>query len=227
MQRLRLLSLALLAILAVAAIASASAFALENPEILPNPTEAKPLNFTSKSGAGTLITIGGNAITCADDTNEGKFTSARLGPVTVTFLTCTSTGGVKCKTAGAEAGKIVLEAGIHLVDFKKGTTLTLGAVITLSKNIVITCGVLKDEVKGSVMGEVSGVTSGVETSTGTLTFTAKEKGVQLLSKCELDKTFCEGKTFKLEASFNGSTFESASEETTDEMKFAEKIRIDF
>jgi hypothetical protein len=224
MRKSRLLGLALMAFLALSVIGAATA-AAEFPEILPLPTPAAPLKFTSKGGVATLTTTKGLTITCEDLTNKGEFTSARLGVVTIDFLGACSSEGIKCKTAGDETGTILTPAAdIHLVDAKKGTELRLDTVVT-PKPFTISCGVVKSEIRGAAIGLGEKVTSLVKTSTLTANF-VQAKGEQEIKECELDKAFCEGKKFGLEANF-GAGFELAGENVSDAITLEKEAEFHF
>jgi hypothetical protein len=73
MKRIRRMGPVLIALFALGAIASASASA-ENPEILPVPTKASPLRFTSATtGALTLqSTKEANKVSCAKEKATGE-----------------------------------------------------------------------------------------------------------------------------------------------------------
>jgi hypothetical protein len=232
MQRLRLLGIALMATFALTAIAAATASA-ENPEILPVPSTTTPLLFTSSGVNATLVPTKEEEKTivkCKKVRNEGDFTSADLGTVTIDFEECKA-GVANCSTTGDAAGVILLDkADMNLVDYKEGTTLLLGAVIEPLEGAVnifkFKCGVLGVEVRGSALGKVSGVESLVKTATAKLEYKRK-KGEQELTKCELLKAFCAGKEFKLEQNFGAAGFELAGEEAEANITFAKKVEVHF
>jgi hypothetical protein len=217
MQRFRLLGIALMAILAISAIASATA-AAENPEILPVPTAKNPLKFTSQGLDKEYIleTTIKLQIICKTVTNKGEFTSQDSGTATIDFEGCTAKTN-KCKAEGDVDGTILVFADINLVDLKKaGLALkeALGVEIlplnAAKENILlITCGAVKTEVKGSVLGREDKIKDLVKTKTGELLFNQKE-GEQEFTECELLKAFCAGNKFKLESNLAG-VFELAGE----------------
>jgi hypothetical protein len=223
MQRFKLLSTLLVAVLALGVVVTASASA-EDPLILPEPTKEKALTFTSEGPAAELLSAAG-VIKCTKVKNAGEFTGVREGKVTVTFEGCKSLEA-NCKTIEAAEGTLVWKnLEIHLVTFKEGVMLNLGAVITLPANIAFTCGKLKAEVKGNVMGRVNGVISGVATEKAILLFhTVKDK--QVFKECELPAAFCKARKFLLELSF-GLGFEEASLESEDKLTFAQKVEFIF
>lgn len=225
MKHFRIMAMALFAIFAIAAVGAATASA-ENPEILPNPTSKAPLTFTGTGSKGKLETVGGLTIICSGVSSSGSFTSANLGTGTITFTGCKeSKTGAACNTSG-DAKEVILTPGdIHLVDYKVGSVLSLGVVVKLTSNLVIKCSLLTDEVKGAAMGALTGITSGTKTKTGTLSY-KETKGVQELKKCELDKAFCEGKEYFLEAKL-GEKFEQAAEETEVALTFGTETTVDF
>lgn len=229
MQRLRILGIALVAIFALSAIVSATASA-EFPEILPVPTPTAPLTFTSETVGGSkpiLETTKGVKIECAKATNKGEFTSQDLGTATIDFEGCESKGA-KCKAEGDVNGTILLKTDIDLVDFKKGAELLLGLEILPleggTNKLIITCGILKVEVKGSVIGRVH-VKSLEKTKHATVLFT-QTKGEQDIKECELLKAFCAGVKFLLEANF-GAGFELAGELAEVLVLFPKEIEVHF
>jgi hypothetical protein len=216
MQRFRLLGIALLAIFAISAIASATA-AAENPEILPVPTAKLPLKFTSE-GLDTkyvLETTKKLQILCKTVTNKGEFTSQDSGTVKIDFEGCESKE-VKCKAEGDMNGIILVFADINLVDLKKaGLALkeSLGIeLLPLEKGenkLIITCGILKTEVRGSALGREDKIKELVKTKTGELLLNQKD-GEEELTECEFLKAFCDKQVFRLESNLNGA-FELAAE----------------
>jgi hypothetical protein len=230
MKRFRLLGVALLAFMALG-VAGASVASAENPEILPLPTTAAPLKFTSISAKGSepvLESAGGVTIKCKKLTNKGEFTSARLGLVTLDFEGECESKGAKCKAEGDASGTILLsKADIHLVAFKISTVLRLGVAVTVppATNLVITCGVIKTEVKGTAIGLASGITKDTKTKTVTAEF-KQTKGAQEQKTCELDEAFCKGKTYNLESTLGGS-FEQSGEAVIDEITFEKEAEVHF
>jgi len=226
MQRFRLVGVALMAILALGAFAS-TAFA-ELPEILPIPTKAAPATFEATGGVSKLETQNGSIIECQTlDKSNGEFTSQDEGKTALSFLGCKAKA-VGCNTSGDVKERLLFpENTINLVDLKAGT---LGTLITLTKTLVIKCGVsLTIEVKGAVLGSIAGVKSGEEVSKVTASFKqGSELGVQELKTCVSLKATCEGKEFSLEASF-GKGFEKAAETAEATVKFLKpaKVKIDF
>lgn len=116
MKRIRLLGVALMAVFALGVIAAASASAQEPTKVLPEPTEAKPLMGTSKSGPGTLLTVGKNEVTCKKDTDTFSATTPNLGTFHATFEECkTVVLGQKltCTGVGDKEGLILLLGTVH------------------------------------------------------------------------------------------------------------------
>jgi hypothetical protein len=225
MKHFRIIPVTFFAIVALAAVGASTA-AAETPEILPNPTEKEPLTFTAEGGAGRLETTGGLTIKCAKVKATGSFTSARLGTTSIDFEGCKeSKTGAACNTKGDAKEIVLVNGGLHLVDYKVGAELLLGTVVSLKETLVLECSLLKDEVVGAAMGKVTGVTSGVKTKTAKLVY-KETKGVQELTKCEFDKAFCEGKTYKLEANL-GLGLEGAAEESEVGVTFAKEAAVDF
>jgi hypothetical protein len=208
--------------LTVSAIASA-----ENPLIVPEPTKGAPLNFTSEGPAAEMLLSGGGGVMkCTSVSNKGAFTGLREGTVTLTFQGC-ALFTKNCNTEGAAAGEVVLaNAEIHLVDFKEGIGLILGAVVTLPATITIKCSTATIKLLGNVMGRINGVESGVGVEKATLLFHT-EKNKQAFKVCELPAAFCKGREFLLEADFGAGKFAEAALENEDKLKFAKKVEFLF
>jgi hypothetical protein len=198
--------LVILAAFALSAIVATTASALENIEVLPNPTKTTPLNFESKGPAGELEgEQAGSAIECKESTGKGEITSTNLGVATETFTGCKSAiSGSKCESLPKETpGTVEVKERFHLVDvlLPKGEPapeLMLGVVDILSELLHIECGAAILVLIGNdVLGEFSnGAESGVKTKEGTVDF-QQTKGVQRVKECDLDKAFClEGSTHK-------------------------------
>jgi streptogrisin C len=197
--------------------------------LLPTPTEASPTTFTSEGGKVVLEAKAKSKIECAKVTNKGEFTSARLGVISIDFKECTS-NKAKCNTAGDESGVVLVpSADIHLVAFKKGEELALGAVIKLKENLKVTCGIVKVEAKGAAVSLIDGVKTLAKTKTAELLFHQKE-GTQEFTACEIDTEFCESEgkpvQFKLEANF-GTGFEQAGLSMEDKVTFTKEVEIHF
>lgn len=203
MQRLKLLGLALIALVALSAIGASSALALENPELLPNPTAAAPAVFSIKSGAGELQSSLAN-IKCKADTAKATFTSAREGTTTIDFTGCT-VGGEECHSLGDSSGTILVNnAKITLVDvLLGGTTLGLGLLVQLTNEVHIECKGIVGLVlvKNAVIGEFLSVANEEEIKVKTikkLDFKLLE-GKQEYRTCDLPAVPCENskKVFEL------------------------------
>jgi hypothetical protein len=116
--------LALLTLTAFTATASAA----EPTKILPEPTTAKPVTFTSKSPKGTLETVKGIKLTCATDKGGGSFTNANSGTGSILFETCTSEEEVVCTGVGDKTGTIAQEGTVQYLlalEMLTSTTSTL------------------------------------------------------------------------------------------------------
>lgn len=197
----------------------------EKPEILPIPTAAAPLTFTSSNAKGILLeTKVGSKMECAEGSSSGEFTGAREGTVSSTLNGC-KLAGVACHTAGASAEMIVMSGAVQLVDLEKEAKLVLGFGFAPSSEVAVKCGVLSGSIKGSVIGEVSGVESGKKTKAATVSL-KQEKGKQAIKECHLTKAFCEGKKFFLEANF-GKGVEEAGLQTEEKLTLAKEAAFDF
>jgi hypothetical protein len=210
MKQFRTLGIMLIVVFTVSLIASATASA-ENPEILPVPTKEKSLKFTAVGldKEYSLETTKKLQFSCKTFAAKGEFTSQDSGTVTVDFEGCEAKG-TKCKAEGDVNGTILMFADINLVDLKKaGLALkeSLGLeFLPLNANkenkLVTTCGILKTEIAGSVLGREDKIKELTKTKTGELLIDQKE-GEQEFTECELLKTFCEKKVFKLESNLSG------------------------
>jgi hypothetical protein len=212
MKRISLMGLALIAIFALGGFASASALA-ENPEILPVPTEAVPLTFTSTGGEAILqSTKEANKTTCAKEKAKGSFTTQDKGSILIDFEGCVAKGA-SCTSPGEAKGIILALGFTTLVDVLPTATLDLGVLIE-PKEEGSTTADLKYECAGVFTVELLGaVISVIDNAKGEL-FTANTKtkelkvltkasslGEQEIKTCDLLKATCEGKTFGLTATF--------------------------
>lgn len=191
MLRIRIIGLALVAVFAVSAMAAGTASAAEHLEFgecvkLTTKTgkftdenctteSAKKegefewkgftanIPFTSSSGAGELLTVGGHKVNCTADSNKGEITGAKTDTVTVTFTNCTTVVAgitVKCTSAGQAAGTIVSNPLKSLLVWLK-TTPPLEAGILLEPVTPPTfatfvCGGLETlTVRGSVIAPIT------------------------------------------------------------------------
>lgn len=191
-----------------------------NPVILPEPSEASPLRFTSKSVGKIRLAESGAIVECESGTSEGKFTSRRLGTISVVFKHCVFQS-TTCQNHGGEAGVISFtNADAHLVTFG---SLSLGLVISLAGGVPVECW-LGSEFRGSLIGVMSG---GLETwkTSATLTF-EQASGEQFPDECNLDKEFCLSgeahKVFQLQA-IGGLTAKDLGVLRTDEVKFGSEV----
>jgi len=212
----------LVAVLAVALTAlfalGASAASAALPEFLPVGTKA---TFTSKSGKGTLETVGGKKITCEDDTNSGKITGAKTIEVTINFLGCKAEG-FAANTKGDAEGHILVTC-----------TGQLGYLSKASKDVGLglKCGEIHIEVFGDLililvrfknLGIIGLVTPLNSSKTGPFVLSLKQtKGVQEFTKFEGEAT-----SSFAESALNSGAFEQAGEETSDEITFSEAVSID-
>jgi hypothetical protein len=210
MKQFRPLGIMLTTVFTISLVASATA-AAENPEILPVPTAKAPLKFTAEGldTSYTLETTKLLQVICRKLKAKGEFTSQDSGTIALDFEECEAKG-TKCKAEGDVNGTTLMFADINLVDLKKaGLALkeALGVEIlplnaTKENKLLITCGVLKTEVIGSLLGREDKIKELVKTKVGELLFDQKE-GEQEFIECELLKTFCEKKVFKLESNLSG------------------------
>jgi hypothetical protein len=211
-------------------VLSISAASAEFPEILPTPTPSSPMKFTSISDTGSEpifeLTKGEETRSkCKDLTSQGQFTSARLGVITIDFLGQCEVKKAKCKSEGDVAGTFLVEGDIHLVDVEIGTGLRLSMAFVLPKDLLLTCGVAKAEIRGAFLGLASEVTSSVKTKHLTLAFN-QSKGEQELKECKLDKAFCEGKNFGVESNL-GEGFELSALDVKELLSTEKEVEVHF
>jgi hypothetical protein len=201
---------------------------LEEQEILPTPTEKEPLTFTSEGKVSKLVSKSGT-IECEKLTNEGSFTSAMTGTVTIDLTGCKSKE-VKCNTEGDAAGVILAKYNSHLVAVASGEELNLAVALTLEKTLIIKCGVLKVEVKGTVIGQIDGSVSEAKTKSNELLL-HESGGKQAIKTCAIDEEFCEEETgtaitYELLANF-GKEFNEGVLSAEDKLSLAKEISFDF
>jgi hypothetical protein len=240
MKRLQTILLALMAILSLGAVVASAASAVE-PGLLPLSGETFPaagVPFTSTSGKGTLTTAAKKEIVCNTDDDKGTLGGKTgetahiiLGTVNILFSGCKAEGsGCRSEEAGKkdpaetilvglpEAGK---EADIHFVALLNGTKLVPGLLVILLENVVINCGGLKLEVKGTATGEITGYTEGTDVTSFTANFIAKPL------PCDESDKLCKeqlGKGLRAEV---GKGEEEAQEVTKDENTAEKMAVIDF
>jgi hypothetical protein len=234
MQRLKLFGLTIMAVFMLGAIAANSAFALENPEILPAPEAKAPATFVSKGGTGQL-TSKNNAISCKENSSTASFTSnPGVTTTTITFTGCESEG-VKCSSLGvATKGLILFLAEVKLVTVLLSGTLFPGLLIVLPTTLIhIECGgIILLLVGGSVLAQIDGLTSGTKfkakEAKKLLFHVEAEKQKQSLKTCDTPTALCSGKTFELYSEVGKGKEEGGeSQEDTIELTSPAEAAIDF
>lgn len=239
MKRIKLMGLALIAVFLLGALGASSAMAEEggNPEILPLPTPTAPLTFTSETdGPPRLVTTAGTEIQCKEATNEGEFTSKRLGTLHIDFKECKEVKTeVSCTSTNDKTGEILTEGKIHLVDILPTGTLDLGLwfepLAIGGGDLKFKCGIIGVEILGSLIGEVDNehgeLLKDLEKGKHFIVLWKEEKqGEQLIKTCMLDEEFCKGKTFELKSTF-GKGEELAAEIADALVLFLKEIEIHF
>jgi hypothetical protein len=109
----------------------------EETKILPEPTEAAPLEGTTpQAGAFRLLSTGGSEIKCGDNLNVFIFIFPNRGKEKVLFEKCTSALSTKCTGGGATTtGDIKLELEVNfwlaLLMLKPSGTELVGALVFL------------------------------------------------------------------------------------------------
>lgn len=196
MKRLGLLGLTLMAVFALGAVAAATASAVE-PGVLTLAEVAK-LEIKqpkAEARANVMTFVGATTIQCkklwvlpaAFNVGDKKHWPL-IKDLDLHFSECTSTGGVKCKTASDANGTELILFDVHLVAFLIGTTLIPGLVDSLlneqlGEPITITCGLIKIEVTGAITARAVPA-AGEEPTTFTV---AAEPSL----KCDTSDKLCE------------------------------------
>jgi hypothetical protein len=209
MQRLKILALSLMAVFALGAMASATASAEELPNFLPLGTEANPVTFTDKSGAGTLETVGGKVVKCTSDTSTGEVTAPRLGKFDVLFLGCESSG-IKCTgLKDTTTGSVLVKGTFHirtLLTEKKHVY-----VIFLIEHVHFSCLLLV-----LVLGCAAGLLLSPNVLSSTLTIHLKQtKGVQEPTEIASEGSGSTDEKCTLSTSIGGGAEEQSGELTED------------
>jgi hypothetical protein len=212
MKRLQIILLALMGVLSVGAVMAGAALAVE-PGLLPLSGETFPAEgvpFTGTSGKGTLTTAAGKKIECTADTEKGTLggktgETARiiLGTAVITFTGCKNEGiGCRSEASGVKDPAETILVGpsisldIHFVALLNGTKLVPGVLKILLISIVINCGGLKIEIKGTATGEITGYTEGADVTSLVANSVAKPL------PCDSSDTLCKellGKGLRAEA----------------------------
>ncbi len=150
MKRIRLLGVVLMAVFVLGAIAATTASAAEVTKILPEPTKEKPLKVKSKSGSGTLLTVGGSEAKCEKAKGTSEFTTPNLGTFHTEFEGCKIKAPIvktaPCTGVGDKKEVILLLGTVHYVLallMTKGTETTLVAALAfLFEELHFTCEAL-------------------------------------------------------------------------------------
>jgi hypothetical protein len=236
MKRMRLTGFALIPLFALGAFASASASA-ENPEILPVPTAAAPLNFTATGGEPTLqATKEANRLRCAKETAKGSFTTQDKGIILIAFEGCEGKGAA-CTSPGDAKGVELTKGVVEFVDVLPTATLDLGVLITPTEagstaDLKFECaGVFTVEVLQSFVGIVDNakgelLTANTKTKEIKALWKSAALGEQEIKTCDLLKATCEGKAFGLAASF-GKGEELVAEIADAALTFEKEAEVHF
>jgi hypothetical protein len=209
MKRLQIILLALMGVLSVGAVMAGAALAVEKPGLLPLSGETFPaagVPFTGTSGRGTLTTAAGKKIECTAGTakgtlggKEGETAHIVLGTSTGTTTGCKNEAvGCRSEKAGVkDAAETILGSGdLHFVALLNGTKLVPGVLGILLEPVIINCGGLKIEIKGTSTGEITGYTEGTDVTS----LVAKTVAKPL--PCDSGDTLCKellGKGLRAEA----------------------------
>ncbi len=231
MRHIRIVMTSLFAVFALCAVAASSASAKEILFELPS-GQSYPVLFLSHAGEAKLVTEGGQEIKCTAVTNHGHIENAHLGTVGIVFTGCSTKIIVtlKCQTAGAAKGEIVLPGGaFHLGLEHTGSSSTVPALLFLlpeesgKRQFTFECGGSSVVVTGDVLGllEVLGggrPVSGTQYSTALVSFKqsgGKQNSTEfLLSLTTPENELMTGQHLTSESSLFGT---SGSAEEVDDM----------
>jgi hypothetical protein len=219
MRKLRMLGVVLVALFVVGAVAAATSSAVL-PISLPLATSANPVKFTDKSGAGTFRTLGGTVITGTSDESTGEYLSTALGEFDILFLGVTSSGLSCTGLSDTVTGSILVLGTFHLVYLLWLTAKHVGVAFLLNE-VHFTCGgLVLARVRGCLIGLILPVNTPVAT-TGHYTVTLKQStatsGDQEYTTYLNEENNGSVKCL-LESSTGTGAFESAAEETVEEIE---------
>jgi uncharacterized protein YunC (DUF1805 family) len=210
---------AMLLTMSVISVATASAA----PELVNK--EGKALvkkGFTFASGKGTFESVGGHRLVCTADSGTGEVTGLTTDKATVKFTGC-ETFGIKCKSAGANEGEIVVFATSLLVHIQ---IININVLLIKTGKVEIKCGSAVETFE--VTGETLGVIAPVNKLTKSLTADFSEtKGVEEHTEYENEKGETVKKAF-LDVEGSGlETFgsEEAGLGTEDTLTFEEEVEV--
>jgi len=147
-------------------------------------------SFTGKSGFGTLKG-GSDSVTCEKDTNNGEIASlSLLGPFTIQFTGCKSSGasksGCEAKSSNVSSKGVVLSSTLHaILGFVEAGSLTGLLILPTSGKRFATLSGNECTPETSVTGSVVGLVTPVGTSqtTAKVTF-ATSSGKQAVKEIE-------------------------------------------
>ena len=194
--------LALIAVFAMSAVAASAA------ELEQSPSSGK---FKVESKGGSFETTKGEVIKCSSVKGEGELTGAKTSKSKVSFEGCKAKEiiEVSCSTKGAKSGVIETEITSELVWLNKSKK-EAGEDLVLTKELEITCSIVKIKVKGSTICPVSPV----NTKTTKIELTCKQsKGKQEFTEYENEKG--EKKKDITESSKSGGAFVESGLESTE------------
>jgi hypothetical protein len=138
MSRFKAIGAGLMAILALSAFAVAMASAAEPTKMLP----AGPgITFTSKSGEGVLLTVGGSEVKCKKDAGTGTIDTTNLGNFHTEFKECKAKVSIfegPCSGEGDSEGIILLLGTFHFW-LATLTNKLVAALVFLIREFHFTC----------------------------------------------------------------------------------------
>lgn len=198
---------------------------VEPTKILPLPSKASPLTFTSKGGEGVLLTVGKNEVKCEKATDKGEFTSANLGTVQVTFEKCKAKvpiiGSAPCTGEGDSKEQILFKGVGHYWLALLSGKLVAALVILFNKSegtiVHFTCEALGQKQLIIVEGCAASLAEPVEKLTKITkdVFKEEKSGVADIREVLPQETATEIKCISL-TSVNGGAFEESAQTGTAE-----------
>lgn len=220
-------------ILPIALTGAFGASAIAAPSILVLVGAKFPVTFTGSGETGTTLeTVNGKSLTCSKEKESGTWESTTAGTITINFEGCKKEK-VVCRSENKTGEKdsvetILVQGGLREIDLETATKEARGGVIiSLNGPVLVNCGGVKEEIKGSVAGLISPINKTIEAGGLATVAFAQSKGKQEIGTCVAEKSSCEKLTKEpLEASL-GAGFEAAGVSSHQHWSFSIMIEIMF
>jgi hypothetical protein len=236
MKRLRIIGLAAFAVCMFAAVGPSGAGA-EALLLVLGSEAVSGLEYTGNGGEAILEDDGKKTIVCKEVNatatfveKSGKPADSEQGKADINFRKCKKEK-INCRSEISETEKdpvetILVDPGLIGSAGTKGTELRYELVNLLSQTLLINCGGVKEEVKGSVACVVTPSLAEVEAGvTVTITCT-QEKGKQVSGACVEPAKACEDLKNNPFLANLGGGFKSAGELVTVKGSFNKMITLD-